>query len=402
MNARLSVLVGFCATSLAAIGCSSKNNDAGLFPSRGAGATAGASAAGASSGGAGASTGGASSAGDAGAVTSGGSSGVAGAATSGAAGNSASGAAGDTAGGASGSSAGSAGAGTSGGGSSAGGASGAAGAAGAAGSAGAAGMAGSAPTTGCNAASWPPGGASAPQMVDVIDNTGVSMSRQFYISLPTGYDPAKAYPLVTVWHYAGGTATQMISAGPGGAFYGVQKGFPNAIYVAGQGLTDSMGQTGWPNTKNQDVAFTRAMLAWLEQSYCIDQNRIMATGMSYGGIMSNTLACQMPDVFRATGVMSGALFNFQGGGCVDHPIASWITHGTADMTVTFASGQTARDQYLKDNGCGTTSTPVDPAPCVSYDGCKSGYPVVWCPVDGEGHTIPSFAAGAIANFFKGF
>jgi hypothetical protein len=39
---------------------------------------------------------------------------------------------------------------------------------------------------------------------------------------------------------------------------------------------------------------------------------------------------------------------------------------------------------------------------VSYDGCDSGYPVVWCPVDGEGHTIPSFAAAAIATFLGQF
>jgi poly(3-hydroxybutyrate) depolymerase len=240
-------------------------------------------------------------------------------------------------------------------------------------------------------------------MIDVTDNKGAVLSRQFYVSLPANYDSTKTYPLVTAWHYAGGTAAQLISASFGGAFYGVQKGFPNAIYVAGQGLTDAQSMmTGWPNTNGQDIAFAKAMLSWLESSYCIDQNRVMATGMSYGGIMSDALGCQMPNVFRAVGVMSGALFNFGGSSCVSHPIAAWITHGTADMTVDISGDETARDQFLKDNGCGATTQPVDPSPCVSYDGCTSGYPVVWCPVDGEGHTIPSFAAGAIANFFKQF
>jgi poly(3-hydroxybutyrate) depolymerase len=255
----------------------------------------------------------------------------------------------------------------------------------------------------CGAATWPPGGADAPQTIAVTDNKGMSAQRQFYVSLPAGYDGTKPYPLVTVWHYAGGTASALIAPGFGGAFYGVQKGFPDAIYVAGQGLTDATsGMTGWPNTNGQDVAMTKAMLTWLEQNYCIDQSKIMATGMSYGGIMSDTLACQMPDVFRAIGVMSGALFNFGASQCGSHPIAAWMTHGTADMTVDISGGEAARDQVLKDNGCGTGTMPVDPSPCVSYQGCASGYPVVWCPVEGEGHTIPSFAADAIAAFFKQF
>jgi hypothetical protein len=62
----------------------------------------------------------------------------------------------------------------------------------------------------------------------------------------------------------------------------------------------------------------------------------------------------------------------------------------------------ARDQFLADYHCGTTMEPVDQSPCVSYDGCDSGYPVVWCLVDGEAHAIPSFAASGIANFFSQF
>jgi hypothetical protein len=40
------------------------------------------------------------------------------------------------------------------------------------------------------------------------------------------------------------------------------------------------------------------------------------------------------------------------------------------------------------------------AACNSSGGSTSGSP--WCPVEGEGHTIPSFAASGIANFFAQF
>jgi len=184
-------------------------------------------------------------------------------------------------------------------------------------------------------------------------------------------------------------------------YYNIQPMFPNAIYVAGQGL-DANGMTGWANTNDQDIAFAKAMVAWMNTNFCVDSARIMSTGMSYGGIMSHTVACEMSDVFRAVGIMSGAFFGGRGSTCVNHPIAAWITHGDADTTVTFASGESARDRILATNHCGTTMHAVDPSPCVQYDGCDAGNPVVWCPVAGEGHTIPSFAAGAIATFFKQF
>ena len=270
------------------------------------------------------------------------------------------------------------------------------------GSGGATGTGGGAMTNGCGAT--PPAlGPSNPQMLNVTDSKGTVTARQFYVTLPSDYDPTKPYRLIFAWHYAGGSAATLAGTGYSGNYYGVQPKLPEAIYVAGQGLESTPGDattTGWPNTNGGDIAFLNAMLTWLESNLCVDTTRIMATGMSYGGIMSDSLGCQMPDAFRAVAVMSGSLFSARG--CKSHDIAAWITHGTADTTVDISGDETARDQFLADNHCGTTSTAVDPSPCMSYDGCDSGYPVVWCPVDGEGHTIPSFAAGAIATFLGQF
>jgi poly(3-hydroxybutyrate) depolymerase len=260
-------------------------------------------------------------------------------------------------------------------------------------------------TSGCGAT--PPAlGPSNPQMLNVTDSKGTVTARQFYVTLPSDYDATKPYRTIFAWHYAGGSAATLAGTSYSGNYYGVQPKLPEAIYVAGQGLESTPGDattTGWPNTNGGDIAFLNAMLTWLESNLCVDTTRIMATGMSYGGIMSDTIGCQMPDVFRAVAVMSGSLFSTgRGSTCKSHDVAAWITHGTADTTVDISGDETARDQFLADNHCGTTTTAVDPSPCVSYDGCDSGYPVVWCPVDGEGHTIPSFAAAAIATFLGQF
>jgi polyhydroxybutyrate depolymerase len=231
--------------------------------------------------------------------------------------------------------------------------------------------------------------------------------REYFVVPPANYDANLPTPVVFVWHYMNGTA-QTVSAN---GFYGVRAGLPNAIYVAGQGLpsesADDAFESGWPNTDDQDVAFTKAMLTWLGSNYCVDPARIFSTGMSFGGYMSNTLGCEMPDIFRAIGVMSGGFVAENGSGCVAHPIAAWFTHGDSDTTVPIAEDVVARDLYLSNNGCSTTETQTvvlnSDTTCTVYSACSAGnYPVVWCPVVGGGHVTQPWAGAEIAKFFASF
>jgi len=263
---------------------------------------------------------------------------------------------------------------------------------------------GASPSSGCGGTSWP---TASPQTINVTDKANNTIVRQFYFGLPAAYSPAHPYPLVFAWHYAGGEASTIAGTGFTGNYYGIQPNLPNAIYVAPQGMQGppmadgAPGVTGWPNTDDQDIAFARAMVSWFETNFCIDQSRLMSTGFSYGGIMSHTIACEMPDVFRAIGVMSGALIE-PASNCVNHDIAAWITHGDADTTLPYADGVSALDRIVALDHCGSTTSPVAPSPCVQYASCDTGEPVIWCPVGGEGHAIPTFAASAIATFFAQF
>jgi polyhydroxybutyrate depolymerase len=87
--------------------------------------------------------------------------------------------------------------------------------------------------------------------------------------------------------------------------------------------------------------------------------------------------------------------------CVNQRVAAHMTHGTADTTLNISGGMAARDYLLRTNHCTTTSQPIDPSPCVAYQGCDAGYPVIWCEHTG-GHTVPSFAPPAVATFFQQF
>ena len=132
---------------------------------------------------------------------------------------------------------------------------------------------------------------------------------------------------------------------------------------------------------------------------CIDESRIFSTGFSYGGMMSFAVGCARGDVFRAIAPMSGALYS----GCEngDAPVAVWGAHGDNDDVVPLADGQAGLQEFLDRNGCGTATTPTEPSPCVTYEGCTAGVPVTWCEFSG-GHSPPSFSAEAIWAFFSQF
>jgi poly(3-hydroxybutyrate) depolymerase len=227
--------------------------------------------------------------------------------------------------------------------------------------------------------------------------TVAGMQREFFVQLPDNYVANRPYPVVFQFHPLGGNATQAMT------MYGVRPNFPEAIYTAPNGLVSGSNR-GFANTNGQDEALVLAMMADIEAKYCVDKARYYATGFSYGGSMSFTAACNMSTVFRAIGAMAGAPIS--GARCStrapERPVAFWATHGTADTALSIDLAIPIRDAFVTKNGCSMTTRAVEPSPCVAYDGCMAGYPVVWCPREGEGHSIPTFSRTAIANFFKQF
>lgn len=117
-------------------------------------------------------------------------------------------------------------------------------------------------------------------------------------------------------------------------------------------------------------------------------------------MMSLAVGREMGGIFRAVAPMSGALwtpFNDSG-----RPMAAWISHGIYDNFVDYNSvGIAAKDYYVAHNHCSNNTVPVNPSPCVEYQNCDAGHPVVWCPFAGP-HGTPDFMAWAIWDFFSRF
>ena len=215
---------------------------------------------------------------------------------------------------------------------------------------GATGTGGATPSTGCG--KTPP--ASMRYTIDVC-----GMSREYILSVPSNYNPNTPYRLIFGWHPWGGSAMQVAGTGNSG-YYGLKGASNNqAILVSPEGLDFGGNGLGWGNTNGQDIAFLRAMLERFKSEMCIDESRIFSTGFSFGGMMSNAVACS--GLARAVAPMAGNATS----GCVSGTtkVAYMGFHGVDDTVVSIASGRMSRDTIISRNGCTQTTMPMTPSWC---------------------------------------
>src|SRR4029078_1091254 len=125
-----------------------------------------------------------------------------------------------------------------------------------------------------------------------------------------------------------------------------------AILVSPEGLDYQGRGLGWANTNGQDIAFLRAMIDRFKSEMCIDESRMFSTGFSFGGMMSNAVACA--GLARAVAPMAG---NSSVAGCTNgtQPVASMGFHGDHYSVVAISGGRSAKDTFVKRNGCSTTT-----------------------------------------------
>jgi polyhydroxybutyrate depolymerase len=220
--------------------------------------------------------------------------------------------------------------------------------------------------------------------------------RNYFLKLPMGYDPTKAYPLVAGGGGCG--ATDGLSGNGGGVdiFNGdqsvaIQVGlsyvYPNN---AGACFADD-----FPDTP--DLPYFDTMLAEVEANYCIDRGKIFVAGYSSGAWEAIMLGCARGGVVRGIGTQAGGL-RIHGPTCNGMPVAPMMIAGVNDtenpigplttpMNDSYGSAP-ARDEFLKQDGCnGTVTAPYQgmsaESACVSYTGCQATAPVVWCPIAGD-------------------
>jgi polyhydroxybutyrate depolymerase len=235
-----------------------------------------------------------------------------------------------------------------------------------------------------------------------------SYEREYFVTLPLGYDNSKAYPLVFEGPGCGGTGLNVLPLiDPTAAGNSANVG--NTVIRVG--LTPPPNDIGHSTLLNQgcfddhegddsvDWVFYENLYDKLEAQLCFDENRVFASGSSSGAVFANELGCKYAgDATRPIrGIMSD-----RGGlpadaryepTCTAQPMAGlWVTHSSSDPDQPLAETKFAIARAMHVNGCavgtGYDNAPLEAFPigggqpdtvCEKISGCLERYPLVLCP-----------------------
>lgn len=254
-------------------------------------------------------------------------------------------------------------------------------------------------------------------VVDSIIAGGIYRSYRLYV--PAIYTGSSARPLIINMHgYTSNAATQQLYSN----FMPIAD-TANFLMVYPQG-TNYSGQPFWnagiSPTLVDDKSFISQLIDSLKLNYNIDLNAVYSTGMSNGGFMSQTLACELSNRIAAIASVTGSMFTTQyGSNChATRPVPMMQIHGTADPTVPYGGNTSALpiDSVVRfwvvRNGCNPTPAFSNVPNTNTTDGCtaehyvygngNSGSSVELYKVIGGAHTWPGapFTVGVTNQDFK--
>jgi polyhydroxybutyrate depolymerase len=247
----------------------------------------------------------------------------------------------------------------------------------------------------------------------VIDSIFVGgIYRNYRLYVPSIYTGATARPLILNLHgYTSNANQQQLYSNfmPIADTANFLMVYPNGTLLSGQPFWNA----GMSSSLVNDIAFLNALIDSLDLTYNINLNRIYSTGMSNGGFMSHTLACELSNRITAIASVTGSIFTTQyGTNChPTRPVPVMQVHGTSDPTVPYAGNVSQNmmpvDSVVKywvtKNGCNPTPTFSNVPNTSTTDGCTaehyqynggtSGSTVELFKIIGGLHTWPGFPFG---------
>ncbi len=227
-------------------------------------------------------------------------------------------------------------------------------------------------------------------------------------------------PVVIVLHGGGGNAANAVRMT---GFDGIaEREGVVAVYPDGTAATDRRVLLTWNaghccaaamQNAVDDVGFVAAIIDALTASGQADPSRVYVTGMSNGGMMAHRLGRELSSRVAAIAPVVGAVFGDEPPPAA--PVPAFIIVGADDQIVPPAGGplqlrallgnRSAADRdvapaiaqatyWARHNGCGEPTraeTPVSSS--AEWTVCRSGAPVSFHSVKGNGHAWPGGQAG---------
>ena len=168
---------------------------------------------------------------------------------------------------------------------------------------------------------------------DTITHDG--LQRSYILYVPPSYSPGNPAPLVINFHGYTRNATEQMLYGD----FRMIADTAGFLLVHPMGTLDFQGNTYWNANGGgsvDDIGFTAALIDSLASEYNVDLNRVYSTGMSNGGFMSYTMACELSNRIAAIASVTGTMNMNQPLSCTpQHPMPVMEIHGTADGTVPY-------------------------------------------------------------------
>ena len=179
-------------------------------------------------------------------------------------------------------------------------------------------------------------------MTQVID--GETITREYIIHVPSGYQEGDNLPLVIVYHGFGGCAYYMADETGGLNDLADEENFfvayPQAAYrPAKEDTYWEPGFNGGESIYLDDIFFSEQLIEHIDEEFSLDLSKLYAAGYSNGGMLTYSLACLRGDLFEGVCIMSGALLDGMGSCDPTQPVPMIIFHGTGDFVLPYNGNQ---------------------------------------------------------------
>lgn len=231
------------------------------------------------------------------------------------------------------------------------------------------------------------------------------ISREYRLYIPAAYNGNTSVPLLFNLHgYTSNNVQQ--------EFYGDFRSIAdtaNFIICLPNGTFDLSNNRFWnvgfAPSNVDDIGFISTLIDVISSEYNINAARVYSTGMSNGGYMSYSLACQLSERITAVASVTGSMTIVQQNNCTpSRAVPVMQIHGTNDPTVPYVGNATSLHidtlvkRWANRNGCNATPN-LTPVPDVvttdgstadrfDYDNCNDGAEVAFYKVYDATHTWP--------------
>ena len=163
------------------------------------------------------------------------------------------------------------------------------------------------------------------------------VERSYYLDVPENLEPGS--PLVFALHGYTSNAWNI-------RFYSgwTEVSESEGIVVCyPDGTDDFIGSPHWNAnlgiSNTDDHGFLVALAEYLQETYELSPDCTYACGMSNGGFMSYSLACEEFETFKAIGSVTGAMSSYDFDNCDPSTVVPVIhLHGTSDFVVSYDNG----------------------------------------------------------------